>query len=752
MQPVTDGDDGFLGVNDRAHPATLPPGMVASASNTRFDHADGRPRWAAVIPAWANAGDMGGDPLFAVRWFDPETGEQAAVVMTNGARSGGSEDGGVGRCWKLVPGATPVAVSLNGHDCWGACRLVPCRQGLVLLRHGNLRHYWPAANTDTGSNHVTLNVLPQVLAGDRVLVGVADPGYTLPAPLQPDTHYWIDVTGSDIEFFEDEALASQITLTSAGTGYFWLERADHQPGPEGNGAPPLMLQASWDGTNNRAQSAWDTGWAATPNAVPMDVAVSDTVWDAPAHRWETGQAISLTQDWTVTGSVTYSAGELLYIRKLDNHHLTLHPSADDALAGDNALTDSGSGATANTTGRPNSFSGQPIVPLTEGIWYKQRLVGLPGQQRVAVSDPGDPLHFTPFTGALVAALGNGDPLTGLAPLGDDTLLLGTPTQILGVTGLSGDTWDLIEITREYGPEAPLSWVQVGKDSWMLARAGVVSIVQTEEGRQQGQAIPMSEPIASKVAEIDWSAARHACAAWFDNKYVLAVPLKGQPSNAIVNNCLLVFNFLTQQWDGWWSGSNLRPICFFRLSVNSTERLCWLNADGSVAYFVEDGTEDLTYAGGEHGYSAIVTEVVTRAYRAGTRKRKDWHEAQVELDALNPSYSIAVRTNGVNQQVTLRDGVTLDPTVFLTHDTAPYDPTDEGDRAELPYREDYSQVITDEGIDLGSLGVSVDTHQTHVEMLKSLQARSRTVQLVLSNSQGSVRWRTIDLDAEITDLR
>jgi hypothetical protein len=193
--------------------------------------------------------------------------------------------------------------------------------------------------------------------------------------------------------------------------------------------------------------------------------------------------------------------------------------------------------------------------------------------------------------------------------------------------------------------------------------------------------------------VDWRFAGQACAAWFDNKYLLAVPMLNQ-TGAPVNNGLFVYNFITQGWDGFWQGAALRPVQFLRQKVGGQERLAWINADGSVHYFTE-GDLDLTSNGpGDNTEAMIVTQLLTRAYTAGSPRTKQWHQAELVVDTLAATWSATAITEGYNQSRPYQGDVTKDPTRFFQHGQAQFQNW-QSDRANLPFREDYG-VLPDSG--------------------------------------------------------
>ena len=136
---------------------------------------------------------------------------------------------------------------------------------------------------------------------------------------------------------------------------------------------------------------------------------------------------------------------------------------------------------------------------------QHRLLVVNGRNNILVSDPLDPLHYAPLAAELTANLGEADAITQLLPLGDDTVLICKENVVLGITGLSGPSsgWRLVDVTREYGQQAPLAGVAVGADARLFSRRGVESIAQTVQGKLQGVDIPVSWPMQAYLNRVDW---------------------------------------------------------------------------------------------------------------------------------------------------------------------------------------------------------------------------------------------------------
>lgn len=82
------------------------------------------------------------------RFNDPTTDTDNTILLTDEWRA----DGGRGRAWRIQSGNDPEEIPLNGHSIWDTCRLIQCHNAMVMLRHGNERHYFSAANVDDALN------------------------------------------------------------------------------------------------------------------------------------------------------------------------------------------------------------------------------------------------------------------------------------------------------------------------------------------------------------------------------------------------------------------------------------------------------------------------------------------------------------------------------------------------------------------------------------------------------------------------
>lgn len=691
----------------------------------------------------------------AYKRFNDPNGFDNGILLTDEWRDGAGEDGGRGRAWRIVPGNVPQEIPLNGHDVWGTARLVQAHHTMLMARHGNERHYFLASAVDDTNNRIQLNCTPAWNSGDVVYLFDATGSSQILSGPNFNAPYFISNAGSNRVKFHPtraDAIAGTNAIDfGAATGRFFLERREPNPGPFGNGAPVIIMQPT------DALSAFENGFRSAPATVVVtDSSDADNTITAPSHRLVVGDSTTSTLSTDATGTK--------YARPLSEHVLQLYDTQAHALAGGATglldITVDDQTGTITKTGA----AALPMPPLRELCYYKGRIIGIVNgtKDTIVISDPFDFLHFSLFTGTVNANLGESGNANWLLPLGEDVLLIGKELKILAITGLSGAStgWKMDVVTEEYGGDAALAALNVGTDGWLFSRKGVASIVRTVAGERLGKSRALSSDIPEDLQDIDWSEAGLASSETWNGRYFLAVPIKGQTAGEVRNNRVIVYNFFNEgqqvqqsvidgqlvggivdagsvlpSWEGSWTGDFVQPYAFSRLKVFGEERLTFATPDGMICWFT-DGFEDFN--------GAIETILTTRAYFGGARMLT--LKGVLNWDTFNPAPTVTARTSGYNEEVTLTNDFSVDRTQYLVAGQEDYDPTTSTEEQfAAPHREDYS--TSPEELLVGAL----DVHQNLTENLR-MRLRDRAPQLVIENSQGSIRVNSVQLDAIAIGLR
>lgn len=388
------------------------------------------------------------------------------------------------------------------------------------------------------------------------------------------------------------------------------------------------------------------------------------------------------------------------------------------------ITGSGTGTIAKS-----SASGANIPAGRDGLYFQNRLLMVYGNDFLAVSDVLDPLHYSKVINDFKLNTGANDRVITVAAFNNTTLVVFKQRSILAIENLYGDlsTVRLTEVTREFGCVAPNSVVNTGSDLIFLSQRGVISLKQTEYGIAQSVIVPLSDSIQNLVDDIDevnWS---KSCAAYFDNRYLLAHPTEGGDGT---NDRVLVYNFLNQAWEGYWEGELLNPKFFERLVVSGTERLVFADESGFIHTFHKDALFDRNATGTSY---QISTRVEFRGYTADAVEHKQWTDLHLELRNWNTRYDISVAFDGVDEEIILATDTTKDRTAYYRYGQSAYVVTNSGDNFRSPYREDYSTLPV---LQCGSNGWTAGLHQSYTHKAR-LKGHASAAQPVLTTDRGSL---------------
>lgn len=181
--------------------------------------------------------------------------------------------------------------------------------------------------------------------------------------------------------------------------------------------------------------------------------------------------------------------------------------------------------------------------------------------------------------------------------------------------------------------------------------------------------------------------------------------------------------------------------------------------------LNDGTNDpLSLTVSNPGRKPITSTAIARGYGASDLERKQFRKVIFDISTLNPSYTISVQTDGVNENTTLLPSPTTKNNLkFYTVGTPQYviDNTnnDHGDA----YKEDYAVLFAGLGfsfpfsfplsfqstktvnetyeLNLGSNGVNPDLHQ-RIEDPRTIMQRGDYMKATIVNTEGRVRVHSI----------
>jgi hypothetical protein len=385
--------------------------------------------------------------------------------------------------------------------------------------------------------------------------------------------------------------------------------------------------------------------------------------------------------------------------------------------------------------KKSSASGANVPAGREGLYFQNRLLLLYGPDYLAVSDVLDPLHYSPILNEFKLNTGANDAVVALYPFNTTTLIVFKERSILAVENLYGDlsTTRLTEVTREFGCVSQASIASTGSDIVFLSQRGVISLKQTEFGISQSVVLPLSDPIQDVIEEIDQAHWGKSCAAYFNNRYILSVPVEGGNGT---NQRTLVYNFLNQAWEGYWEGSLLVPRYYTRVIVAGTDTLCWADESGLIHTFDLNALQDRTRVG---SIQQIATSVYFRGHSGENDvDHKQWTGLQFELSSWNPTYSITANFDGVNESYTVATNETKSRTAYYTYGSGTFATNNSGNNFLDPFREDYSTLP---GLRCNTSGFRAGILQSFSHKAR-LRRHSITMQPVVTTTTGALTIHSV----------
>lgn len=213
------------------------------------------------------------------------------------------------------------------------------------------------------------------------------------------------------------------------------------------------------------------------------------------------------------------------------------------------------------------------------------------------------------------------------------------------------------LAKDVGCVAKRSIVQAAGGIIFLSDNGVYVMQPTQATTPEGMRVgvlgePLSSPVGDVIDSINVNHVHKAVAAYFDNRYYLAIPT----GNSTVNNTVLVFNFLNKAWesiDTFPAGFDVMNMHIAK--YGNKRRLIFIDTEQGI--FVADENDywdeydssgtgnnvfnnmyfDLIFLSpGAFTRYPISSEIVTRAYGDGTPNLKRY--SSVEYDAELPAGS------------------------------------------------------------------------------------------------------------------
>ena len=532
-------------------------------------------------------------------------------------------------------------------------------------------------------------------------------------------------------------IITAVTITNAGAGYLSATATVNANGGGGSGANITLTVANGKVTGYTIVSG-GSGYTSGVATISIIAPTTDGLTALTIINQGSGYLTAPTLTLIDGAGVNASATSTITDGKVTAVTIVNPGSGYTAITVAASMPSTLVDITSNTitgTIKKSSASGANVPAGREGLYFQSRLLLLYGPDYLAVSDVLDPLHYSPILNEFKLATGANDKVVALYPFNTTTLIVFKERSILAVENLYGDlsTTRLTEITREFGCVSQNSIASTGSDIVFLSQRGVISLKQTEYGISQSVVLPLSDPIQNMIEDIDQASWKKSCGAYYNNRYILSVPVEGGDGT---NTRTFSYNFLNQAWEGYWEGSLLVPRFFTRIVVAGTDTLCWADESGYIHSFDQNALQDRDRLG---NIQQIATEVYFRGHTGENNvDHKQWTNVQFELTSWNPTYSISAIFDGVNETYTVATNETKSRTAYYTYGSGTFSTNNSGDNFLAPFRQDYSTVP---GLRCNTSGFKAGLLQSFSQKAR-LKRHSITMQPLVTTSTGALNIHSL----------
>jgi len=327
------------------------------------------------------------DIVGILAYRDPSTGHQGLLVADNALRT---SDKGQGRMYLVRPNQSHLEIPMNGYDFYDEVKLVQCGDAIVMLRPGPSRYYFSGAAASSSTNKITLNVIPDLKTGDRVIVKVIGPSTNLwsKASISSGAGFglYVNVLQAVVSLHltqgDANTGANPLAITSglSSTDRYYIELQNNTTGNDmtqglesyQNDGLPLIMQATYNTGTSKNVTALDSGFTRVPKArsIVAASATDDTI-TVPNHGFSAGDQVTISN---VTGITGVTANNY-YVYPTDANNLKLFygateetDSLNNATIATGTVVKNGSNGIASITinSQGEGYLTAPTVTIIDG--------------------------------------------------------------------------------------------------------------------------------------------------------------------------------------------------------------------------------------------------------------------------------------------------------------------------------------------------------------------------------------------------
>lgn len=281
-----------------------------------------------------------------------------------------------------------------------------------------------------------------------------------------------------------------------------------------------------------------------------------------------------------------------------------------------------------------------------GLLQQNRVIVEYNRNAVIMSQINGPSAYDINNGVFDFAVGTNDYIIGACPYQDTQAVVFMRNSVWLINGVNGDVAAMTSqlISNLIGCASRYSIATCGANILFLNERGVYMLQPGFELLLRGNALPLSAPIDAFIQTINFGAINMAYAAYFLNRYYLAVPVNGSTRN----NAMFVYNFINSQWESY----DTFPGTFFcdelqvMLNANGAPTLYMISYDGGLYAAEQKETDDFAASAQPATQYLINGQFTTRRFNFGTTGLKRFSRVTTAavMDASSTLTSTAMITN------------------------------------------------------------------------------------------------------------
>ena len=208
----------------------------------------------------------------------------------------------------------------------------------------------------------------------------------------------------------------------------------------------------------------------------------------------------------------------------------------------------GSGATATATVSPPPLNLRILINTGNRLFG----VGSAGNRNTLYASDILDASIWDSANSVIVNADDGDEITAIVPYYENRIIVFKKRRIFQVTippdMTSAADWVIQLISNNTGCVAEGSAVQVNSDIFFLSDDGIRSLVRSAADDFTSVGLPLSEVVKDVIQEINVAEIGICTAAFYDNRYFLAVPTASND----FNDTIIVYNTVLGAFEGTWT--------------------------------------------------------------------------------------------------------------------------------------------------------------------------------------------------------